>query len=578
MKVLLLNPPIEDFFFTPQRAFPLGTLSLATVLDGNGIAVRLMNSLEEYTKQTLPVPEVFAYLKRYYRVNRSPFGLFSHYYRFGKSDEAIRRAVREFHPGVVGISANFTPYLDSAFNLAALIKKIDRRIVVVLGGRAATASAELLLAHPTVDFVIRGEAEYSFLRLCRALSSGAMPRISGLCYKVNKTMRIAADSALVNDLNELPVLNRSLLDPSGYRFQGKISTSLLASRGCTRGCRFCAIREPFRYRGVEHVMAELEDAYRLGVRHFNFEDDTMNLNPVFMPLLERIIEQFPGKVTLSFMNGLLAEGINPAVRKKLFRAGLTHIDLAIASSRRELRRSLRRKDDIRKIFQLAAVMSRNNVPATVHYIVGFPGQRFPDALRDLRMLACKPVLLGPSIFYPVMESALFPEIQKIFTDPDRQYPLFRSSAASFDRDITRDRIFSLLYGARIINFIKELSDSEDIPKADLRQFIRRRARGIPVRNKQVRSSVKLERRVLGIIALDLLFRDFRVYRVEQSSDAGNYLYRFIEEEFVSSGDLRKMLSGLRVRGVSGKTLRLEGLAGKNRGGASGRKAKLRHGD
>ncbi len=547
MKVLLINPPISDFFFTPQRAFPLGTLSLATVLDANGIQTKVLNCLEDYTKQSLVFPEKFSYLKQYYQQNRSAFCLFSHYYRFGKNDQTIIDEIKRFKPDVVGISANFTAYMDNAFVLVQLVKKVNPKIKVVVGGRAASSFPEFVLKCEQIDFLIRGEAESSLLKLCQSLDKGKLGRIAGLCYKTKgKKLHISKDIALLKDLNKSPILNRGLIDNSKYMFQGSMSTSLLASRGCSMGCSFCAIREVFRFRSSSHVMLEMENAFNLGIRHFNFEDDTMNLNPEFQPLLDKMIERFSGKIRISFMNGLLASGIDRVIRDKLLRCGLTHIDLAIASSKPGLRKKLHRNDPQIKVFDLTRFMAKKNIIPTIHYIVGFPGQKFSDAIKDIRLLAAKPAMLGPSIFYPVMESAMFSQIKTNF-NPEQDYALFRSSAACFDQNITRQRIFSLVYFARIINFIKQLMAAEDI--ADLNNFLRKQTKKFVIRNKQLRSKVKLERNMLGMLCLNMLLEQSVLYRVEQIQSAGEFVYSFKPEEFVCKHDVSQALDGLKVRAV-----------------------------
>ena len=475
--------------------------------------------------------------------------MFSQYYRFGKADSEIIEIIRRERPDAIGISANFTAYLDNAFAVAKLVKKVDSRIPIVMGGRAATADAKFVLGQPEIDFVIKGEAEQSFLKLCLAQEKGKLGYIPGLCYKRdNGKMSISRQSALIKDLNALPILNHRLIDYTKYLFQGSISTSLLASRGCSMGCSFCAIREAFRFRTAAHVLAEMENAFSLGIRHFNFEDETINLNPEFRPLLDKIIQRFSGTIKISFMNGLLASGINRITREKLIHAGLTHIDLAIASSKAHLRKKLHRHDPQVKVFGLAGFMAKKNIIPTIHYIVGFPGQKFEHALRDIQLLAGKPALLGPSIFYPVKESALFSELANVFCDPEDDYALFRGSAACFDQDISRDRIFSLVYFARIINFIKKLIDSS--PIINLRKFLSKQINGYVIKGCQLRSNLKLDRNILGKICLLMLLDEAAIYRVEQSKEKGEFVYSFKKEEFVLNKDIQKALRGLRISGVA----------------------------
>ncbi len=557
MKILFINPPVEDFFFTPQRAYPLGILSLATVLNQAGFPVKILNCPHEYTKQTLKFPLEFSYLRSYYSPNKSPFRLFSHYYGFGSDDFSISETVKQFRPDVVGISANFSAYFDSSLKVAGLVKRIDKRIVVILGGRVPTVQPRLALSSFDVDFVLRGEAEYSFLKLCRAIEIGKIPVQAGLCYRnTDNKMRISRRIPIINDLNRLPILNRKLIDYTGYKFQGDISTSFLASRGCGMHCDFCAIQERFRYRKAKNILKEMEECFSLGVRHFNFEDDNINFNPEFEKILDMVIDKFEGKIKLSFMNGVLSLNLQRRLKEKLVRAGLTHLDLSIVSSNPRLREKMNRRENTRTMFSLAGFMTRRKIPVTVHFIIAFPGQEFKDAARDLRFLAAKPIILGPSIFYPVIESRMFEGVKSESFLSEENYRFFRSSTACFDKLISRDRIFLLFYSSRIINFIKELIGTFIIKDGDIARFLRRKTNKFSIKNNLLYSKAKLKRSTLGMILLRELIAQGRIYRVEETKKSNIISYRFFKEEFVSSQDVKYILSGLTIKGLSGRVAKI----------------------
>lgn len=555
MKVLLINPPVEDFFFTPQRAYPLGILSLGTVLQQAGFNVNVLNCLENYTKRTLVVPENFAYLRRYYKVNLSPFRLFSHYYRFGLDEARICAQVRAFRPEIIGISCNFSAYLDSSFVLARLVKRIDSRIQVVAGGRAATCQPDTVLRSPDIDFVLKGEAEYTFLELCEYIRSSRKKTIRGLCYKKpGGGLFISRVSALIKDINTLPDIDRTLIDYKKYWYKGSISTALLASRGCGLRCAFCAITGPFRYRAARFVLREMENCFSSGVRHFNFEDDNMNLNPEFEKILDMIIERFKGQIKISFMNGLLSLNLLGRLKTKLIEAGLTHLDLSIASSDKNLRKKINRGGNLKDLSYLADFMAKREITPTVHFIAGFPDQRFTQAVRDIRFLASKPVILGPSIFYPVIESRMFERLEKDFSFTPRDYAFFRSSAASFDGYIPRDRIFLLLYASRLINFIKELCDKYVVKETCLSEVLTRHAEGLYPENGLLSFEKTPDRFLLGLVLLKIFLKSHEIYRVQKKTSGNKLLYQFEREEFIEPAVLKRVLSGLVVCGVKGKKL------------------------
>lgn len=553
MKVLLMNPPVEDFFYTPQRAYPLGLLSLGAVLRQGGMTVEILNCLEDYTKKSQSLPPCLAYLKRYYKPNLSPFRLFSHFYRFGLDEASIIARVKDFSPQVVGISCNFSAYLDSSFRIARLIKAIDRRIYVVAGGRAATCQPDTVLKNAGIDFVLKGEAEYSLLKLCEYLKNGVKKKIEGLCYKRGDGgIRIASGNALIRNIDALPEIDRTMIDYKKYRYKGYISTAILASRGCGLKCDFCAITDPFRYRSADHVLREMEQCFSLGIRHFNFEDDNMNLNPEFEKILDMIIERFGSEIKISFMNGLLSLKLLGGLKDKLLKAGLTHLDLSMASSSRSLRKKIGRRESLKDLTSVAVFMAGQTIVPTIHYIVGFPGQKFTQSLRDIRFLAAKPVMLGPSIFYPAVESKMFEELKRDFSFTKEDYMFFRSSAASFDKDIERNRIFLIFYASRIVNFIKELCDQYVLSDTYLSIVLNRYSRVFIIRNDCIIFREKPDRFLMGCVLLKLLLKEYRLYRIEKKSREDNFLYHIKKEDFIEPVVLKRLFSGLTVRGISGK--------------------------
>ena len=98
MKILLIQPPVEDFYQTSLRTLPVGLLYLAASLRCAGIDVEILDCQATMHKYVLEVPPELAYLKRYYQSgNLSPFKLFGHYRHYGLPWEEIRERIRQAH-------------------------------------------------------------------------------------------------------------------------------------------------------------------------------------------------------------------------------------------------------------------------------------------------------------------------------------------------------------------------------------------------------------------------------------------------------------------------------------------------
>ena len=70
-----------------------------------------------------------------------------------------------FRPDMVGISSLFTMQEQNVIHLAKLVKEVDSRIRVVVGGAHPSALPEKLIKDENIDFVIMGEGEYRLLAL-----------------------------------------------------------------------------------------------------------------------------------------------------------------------------------------------------------------------------------------------------------------------------------------------------------------------------------------------------------------------------------------------------------------------------
>ena len=156
MKVLLVQPPIEDFYDTGIRTYPLALLYLATkirdICDVSILDLRTNRKPRELNNS--PFPD----LKDYYMDNiHTPFSLFSKYYRFGYSREKIKELIASRRPDFVGISSLFTTYSEEATEIAEICKEIDSSIITVMGGTHPTMFPEHTLKSFFVDYIIRGE-------------------------------------------------------------------------------------------------------------------------------------------------------------------------------------------------------------------------------------------------------------------------------------------------------------------------------------------------------------------------------------------------------------------------------------
>ena len=202
LKVLLVQPPVQDFYDTDVRLQPIGLcyLKAAVKMHLPDIDVIVKDFHGGSGRRTVAIPKELRYLADYYAVDdKSPFSTFHRYYHFGKSFDAIESEIAELKPNVVGISSLFTPYFREVLEIAARVKK-RLNAIVVIGGSHASAVPESLLSSPHVDYVIRGEGERAFvefLRHTRSTHTSGETRQKPFSFAANDVDRHAARIAAI---------------------------------------------------------------------------------------------------------------------------------------------------------------------------------------------------------------------------------------------------------------------------------------------------------------------------------------------------------------------------------------------
>jgi B12-binding domain/radical SAM domain protein len=201
--------------------YPIGLTSIAAYLEANNYNTRIVNLA--------------------YRMLRFPsFDVPAH--------------IAKLASPVFGIDLHWLPHANGALGIAELVKQVHPDAKVLIGGLSATYYHEELIAHPAVDFVLRGD---STEEPCRQLLY-ALRTDSSLEEVENLTWKRGDGSVAINPLSFVPA-DLDWIDVPAYDFMTHAvfkyrsladflpylewlrypSTMLLNSRGCTYDCAIC---------------------------------------------------------------------------------------------------------------------------------------------------------------------------------------------------------------------------------------------------------------------------------------------------------------------------------------------------
>jgi hypothetical protein len=122
--VVLVQPPIRDFYLTKKRTIPYGLARIAACLCQAGYSVAIVDALATRRSRPLTWPEPLSDLEPLYGPpDLSPFALFRGFKHFGRSHRYVARQVTSYQPRVVGISSLFSAYADQALACLRAIRE-----------------------------------------------------------------------------------------------------------------------------------------------------------------------------------------------------------------------------------------------------------------------------------------------------------------------------------------------------------------------------------------------------------------------------------------------------------------------
>jgi radical SAM superfamily enzyme YgiQ (UPF0313 family) len=461
MKLLLLQPPVRDFYNTDVRLQPIGLCYLKAAVNQRlpGVDVLVRDYHEGCGRRTVPIPRELQYLKEFYPVaDKSPFSTFHQYYHFGAPFDAIETDVALIKPDVVGVSSLFTPYYREALEVAARVKRTGD-IPVVMGGAHASAAPESLLSSRNVDYVIRGEGEKPLVELLRHLRGNAsIERVPNLLFKQNgRTRSNPMDGNY--PIDELPIPDLRDSSPARYALAGKPMAFMITSRSCPHKCSFCSVHTTFGYdyrrRALESVLEEINQRYQQGYRVIDFEDDNLTYyTKTFKELCCRLAEDFPRRdMEFVAMNGISYLSLDDELLELMFAAGFSRLNLSLVSSDKTVRETTKRPHTLEAYLQVVSKAYALGFKIVSYQILGLPNETLGSMIQTLAFNARLPVLLGASPFYRTPNSPIARGLELTESDFVRA----RLTAMAVETgDCKREDLYTLFVTTRIINFLKGL--------------------------------------------------------------------------------------------------------------------------
>jgi anaerobic magnesium-protoporphyrin IX monomethyl ester cyclase len=405
MRILLIRPPAKYIKGSakPSAILPLGLLYIAAVLENNNYTVEIYDA-----QINIDVPVSYDSDDNIH---------------MGDSWEAVEEQIRKIDPDIVGITNPFSAQLDNTLKVAQITKKINKNILVVVGGNHPTVQPnDFFDKTEAVDIVCLGEGEYTMLEIAGACKEQRDWRnILGTAVKKNNQIKTNPARDYIMDLDILPLPAYHLINLEHYflinqnGFSGRLSwsypdseraVSVITSRGCPFNCIFCSIHlhmgRRWRPHSPEYTLKHLELlAGKYNIKHVHFEDDNLTLDSVrFKEILNGLFEK-KMNITWDTPNGIRADMLSKELLENSKKSGCIYIIFGVESGdQRILAEVINKQLDLAKVIKVAQWCKEIGLDAIAYYVIGFPGET-PDDMKktvDFALQLMKNYDVAPSIF------------------------------------------------------------------------------------------------------------------------------------------------------------------------------------
>ena len=287
MKILGINPPVEDFAFYDLWSKPAGLLYLLNRMRMNGNEVYLLDCIREASNgkrsfgrekiENIEIEKPFVYR-----------GIKRKYHRFGLSEMGIKERLTTIpRPDAVFLTSAMTYWYGGVEWMISILKRELPGVPVILGG--------------------------VYARLCpdHAESLGAD--------------YIVCD----NWIPDSPYPAMDLYEDLPYGIT-------MTSFGCPLSCSYCASRllwPTYTRRPVYDVLCEIDFQVRLGAKDIAFYDDALLLDKTryFYPLCRELNSKYKDGIRFHTPNGLHVREIDAECAGMLKETGFETIRLSLES-------------------------------------------------------------------------------------------------------------------------------------------------------------------------------------------------------------------------------------------------------
>jgi radical SAM superfamily enzyme YgiQ (UPF0313 family) len=309
---------------------------------------------------------------------------------FNDPNAALKAAVREFNPHVIGISVRNIDdqsmeehqfLLEEVKEVVAVCRSLSNA-PIVLGGAGYSIFPESSLEYLGADMGIQGEGEKAFPALLKRIEEGR--DFSGVPGLYVSRVGPRGEREFAKDLDEFPLPDIHSLSAARYDDQ-EFWLPVQTRRGCPMKCSYCstAVIEgcAIRKRSPEAVVRWLGECAAAGFSRFYFVDNTFNLPPSYARMLCAKLVQ--ANLDIAWRCILYPVKVDEELVRLMAKAGCLEVSLGFESGDELILHGMNKRFKPEDVRHTSELLGKYGIRRMGFLLLGGPGETKESAQESL---------------------------------------------------------------------------------------------------------------------------------------------------------------------------------------------------
>ena len=388
-------------------------------------------------------------------------------YTINNREEQVFDEIYKKKPDVLCFSA-YIWNIEMIKGLCADLKKVLPETIFVVGGPEISFESESFLQkNSSIDILILGEGEETFLQLVLALENKeSLEKVNGLMINGEKIIKTPPRREMPMELLPFPYPDIDALDGKILYFE--------TQRGCPFSCSYClsSVSRKVRLMPMELVKSRLDIFLSHKVRQVKFVDRTFNADKnhaleIWKYLKEKDngITNFHFEITANILNKEAIEFL------KTVRPGLFQLEIGVQSTNEETLKAVSRNPKTKELLEICKELDKpKNIHRHLDLIAGLPYEDFASFRKSFNdVFSAHPQQLQLGFLKVLRGSKMFLDAKKygiVYKDKP-PYETLKTSFLSYDEVLSLkaccEMVESYYNSGRFINTLTELLKEESSP-------------------------------------------------------------------------------------------------------------------